>query len=102
MATFLLLIVACFAFGIGGGLLIGLRAMPERMRLATLWWLAAFFVCLAIVLVMDGDPALSGEAARRNAPFAFVLYGIFLGGPWIGGTFAGRAVGKALRGRASE
>jgi hypothetical protein len=99
METFLLLIAVCFAFGVFGGVLIGKRALPERRGMATLWWVGTFFVCLAIVLVMDGDPALSGEAARRNAPFASVLYGILLGGPWLVGTLAGRAVGKALRGK---
>jgi hypothetical protein len=98
MATFLFLMAACLVLGVCGGLVIGLRASPERLGPATLLWIAAFFIGLAIVLVQEGDPALSGEAARRNAPFAFVLYGILLGGPWAGGTLAARKVGRAMRG----
>lgn len=98
MATLLFFMAALFVAGFGGGLFIGARAVPERLTPATLLWLAAFFVGLAMVLWLEGDPALSGEAARRNAPFAFVLYGVLLGGPWAGGTFAGRKIGRALRG----
>ncbi|MCB2047706.1 MAG: hypothetical protein KDE32_05690 [Novosphingobium sp.] len=98
MATFLFLIALCFVLGLCGGIYIGRIAVPDRLRSATLVWLSAFFVGLAIVLWREGDPALSGEAARRNAPFAFALYSFFLGGPWVGGTFAGRPVGRALRG----
>lgn len=97
MATFLFLIFCCLVLGVGGGLFIGLRAIPGRSKPATLLWIAAFFVALAVVLVREGDPAMAGEAARANAPFAFIIYGIFLGGPWIGGTFAGRTIGRALR-----
>jgi hypothetical protein len=100
MAMFLFLMGSLFVLGVGGGLVIGLRAAPERLRPATLLWLSAFYLGLAIVLLREGDPALSGEAAHRNAPFAFLLYGVLLGGPWVGGTFAGRAVGRAIRGSA--
>lgn len=98
MATFLFLMAACFVLGVGGGLVIGARAVPERLGPATWLWIAAFFAGLAVVLWREGDPSLTGEAARRNAPFAFVLYGILLGGPWAGGTWAGRKIGRAMRG----
>lgn len=99
MTTLLVFMATCFILGVGGGLVIGLRAIPERLRPATLLWLSAFYVGLAVFLFREGDPALQGEAAHRNAPFAFVLYGVLLGGPWIGGTFAGRTIGRALQGR---
>ncbi len=98
MATFLFFMAACFVLGLGGGFFIGLRATAQRLAPATLLWLSAFFICLGIVLVREGDPAMSGDAARSNAPFAFLLYSVLLGGPWAGGTFAGRAIGRALRG----
>lgn len=100
MSTLLTLMAVLFVLGLGGGLIIGARAAPERLGPATGLWLSALFVGLALVLWREGDPALSGEAARRNAPFAFLLYGVLLGGPWIGGTLAGRAIGRARRGRA--
>ena len=54
----------------------------------------------APALYRQFSPRSPPEAARRNAPFAFLLYGVLLGGPWIGGTLAGRAIGRARRGRA--
>ena len=99
MATLLFFMAACFVLGVTGGVIIGLRAIPARLRPATLLWLSAFYVGLAVFLLREGDPALEGEAAHRNAPFAFVLYGILVGGPWVGGTFAGRAIGRAMRGK---
>jgi hypothetical protein len=98
MTTLVFFMGICFVLGLSGGFVIGMRAAPERLGPATWLWLSAFFLGLAIVLWREGDPALSGEAAHRNAPFAFVLYGLLIGGPWIGGTMAGRAMGRARRG----
>jgi hypothetical protein len=47
----------------------------------------------------SGDPALTGEAARRNAPFATVLYSVILGLPYAVASLVGLALGRTLRGR---
>ncbi len=65
MTTLLVFMATCFILGFGGGLVIGIRAIPERLRPATLLWLSAFYVGLAVFLFREGDPALQGEAARR-------------------------------------
>lgn len=85
--------------GFGGGLFIGARAVSGRTRPAMLIWLAVPVVLVAMIVLPHGDPALAGEAARRNAPFATVLYSVLLGIPYAIASFAGLGLGKALRGR---
>jgi hypothetical protein len=87
------------ALGFGGGLFIGVRAVPGRTRPAMALWLALPVVLVAMIVLPSGDPALTGEAARRNAPFATVLYSILLGLPFAIASFVGLALGKAMRRR---
>jgi hypothetical protein len=87
------------ALGFGGGLFIGARAVPGRTRPALALWLAVPVVLVAMIVLPSGDPALTGEAARRNAPFATVLYSVILGLPYAVASLVGLALGRTLRGR---
>jgi hypothetical protein len=85
--------------GFGGGLFIGARGVPGRTKAAMWLWLAVPIVLVATVVLLNGDPALEGEAAQRNAPFATLLYSVLLGTPYAIASFIGLGLGKALRGR---
>ena len=100
METFVFFIFLAGIVGTFGGMLIGKVAVQGRTRPAMALWLAIPFVLLAIVLLREGDPAMNGADAVRNAPFAMLLYSFFFGGPWAIGSFAGLAAGRALRGGA--
>ncbi len=89
---------ALAVMGFFGGLFIGRRAVPGRVKPAMALWLATPFLLVAVFVLSEGDPALSGEAARRNAPFATLLYSILLGAPFAIGSFAGLKLGQASRG----
>lgn len=98
METFVFLIFAFAVTGFFGGLFVGRKAVAGRTRPAMSLWLSVPFILIAIVLIREGDPAMSGADAVRNAPFAMVLYSFFLGIPWIVSSFVGLSIGKALRG----
>ncbi|OYX08483.1 MAG: hypothetical protein B7Z08_09250 [Sphingomonadales bacterium 32-68-7] len=85
--------------GFGGGLIIGARGVPGRTKPAMWLWLAVPIVLVALIVLPYGDPALEGEAARRNAPFAVLLYGVVLSIPYAIASFIGLGLGRALRGR---
>lgn len=88
--------------GFGGGLFIGARAVPGRVKPAMRLWLAVPVVLVAMIVLPNGDPALTGEAARRNAPFATVLYSVLLGIPYAIASFIGLKLGQAMRGRRGQ
>lgn len=93
---------ALAVMGFFGGLYIGRRAVPGRVKPAMALWLITPILLVAVVVLSEGDPALSGEAARRNAPFATLLYSILLGTPFAIGSFAGLKFGKVARGRSGQ
>lgn len=97
METFVFFIFLAGIVGTFGGMFIGKVAVEGRTKPAMALWLAVPFLLLAIVLLREGDPAMSGADAMRNAPFAMLLYSFFFGGPWVIGSFGGFAVGRALR-----
>jgi len=93
---------ALAVLGFGGGLFIGRRAVPGRTKPAMALWLVTPILLVAIVVLREGDPSLTGEAARRNAPFATLLYSIFLGIPFAIASFIGLGLGKATRGPSDQ
>lgn len=83
--------------GFFGALFIARRAVPGRFRPAMALWLTGPFLVILIIVMREGDPALSGEAAQGNAVFAALLYGVLLGIPWLTGNWLGARAGGGGR-----
>lgn len=89
---------ALAVMGFFGGLFIGRRAQADRVKPAMALWLVWPFLLIAIVVLREGDPVLSGAAAQANAGFATILYSLLLGGPFLLASRAGLAAGRGTRG----
>jgi len=85
---------ALTVMGFVGGLFLARRAVPGRLKPALALWLTWPFLLIAIFVLSEGDPSLSGEAARRNAPFATLLYCVLLGTPFVLASLMGVAAGR--------